>query len=328
MRSRQKRIVVTGGAGFIGSYVCEELLRRKHEVVAIDTSSGAKVDHLRSNPRFHFIQSSIADAQCLDEELQKASMVFHLAAIADPKQYVLNPLSVLNINLRCSIELFRLAARHGVKVIFTSTSEIYGVNPRIPWKETDQRVLGSTHISRWCYSTAKAACEHYLYALAKEEGLRFVIYRFFNVYGPRLDDLGDGRVMTMFLKNFLLNKPVEVHGDGKQTRTFFYVTDAVDAVVRLAFLKRAEGQVFNIGNDREVTILELANRMKKVGKFKSPIRLVSYHKAFGDGFEDVTRRCPDISKIKQYIHWRPKVGLDEGLRRIIDYYSRKVGISL
>lgn len=327
-RSKLKKIVVTGGGGFIGSYICEELLKKNYHVTAIDTSSGAKVDHLQSNPRFKFIHGSITDVDLMEHEICDSQMIFHLAAIADPKLYVANPLSVLQVDVKASIEIFRLASLHGTKVVFSSTSEIYGVNPKVPWKETDQRVLGSTHINRWCYSTAKATCEHYLFALNQREQLPFLIYRFFNVYGPKLDDLGHGRVMTMFLKNFLSGDPVEIHGDGSQTRTFVYVTDAVDAMIRLAFLKKAENEVFNIGTSKEISIHQLAHLMKKVGKFKSKINFVPYKKAFGGSYEDIPRRCPDITKLKSYIPWKPKVSLEEGIANTIEYYRSKVGIVL
>ncbi len=328
MADKKNKVVVTGGGGFIGSYICEEMLRRGFEVVALDTSSGAKVEHLMGRRGFRFVQGSVTDVDALEHELQGAKMVFHLAAIADPKQYVANPLSVLQVDLKASIDLFRIAAMNRTKVIFSSTSEIYGVNPKVPWNEDAQRVLGSTHINRWCYSTAKAACEHYLYAHHLEDGLPFVIYRFFNIYGPKLDDLGHGRVMTMFLKNLLEGAPIEIHGDGKQTRSFLYVTDAVDAIVRLALLKKAENQVFNIGSGEETSILDLAKLMKRAGRFDSPLKLISYRKAFGASYEDIPRRCPDISKLRATIAWRPKVSLTEGVHRTIEYYRRRAGLSL
>jgi UDP-glucose 4-epimerase len=328
MASKRTKIIVTGGGGFIGSYICEELLKRKWDVLAIDTSNGAKIEHLQEKRGFRFVQGSITDLDLLEQEMRDAAMIFHLAAIADPKQYVSNPLSVLQIDLKASIDIFRLAALHRTKVIFSSTSEIYGVNPNVPWKEEDQRVLGSTHINRWCYSSAKAACEHYLYAHHQQDKLPFVIYRFFNIYGPKLDDLGHGRVMTMFLKNFLNGEPIEIHGDGKQTRSFLYVSDAVDAIVRLAFMKKAENQVFNIGTDEEISIHQLANIMKRIGKFKSPLQFIPYKKAFGSSYEDILRRRPDISKLKRFMKWNPKVSLEEGVLNTIEYYRHKVGINL
>jgi UDP-glucose 4-epimerase len=325
---KQKKIIVTGGAGFIGSYLCEELLKKGYAVVALDTSSGSKVEHLFKNKRFRFIQGSIMDIELLEQEIHDSEMIFHLAAIADPKQYVANPLSVLQVDLKASIEVFRLAALYQTKVLFSSTSEIYGTNPAVPWKEDDARILGPTHINRWCYSTAKAACEHYLYAHAQQDNLSFVIYRFFNVYGPRLDDLGHGRVMTMFLKSFLKGESVEVHGTGQQTRCFLYVSDAIDAIVKLAFHKKAENQVFNIGWDAEISILELAQLMKKVGKFASPIHKVSYEEAFGRSYQDILRRVPDVTKLTQLTRWKPKVSLEKGLKTTIDYYQRRVGMVL
>ncbi|MFH1856963.1 MAG: NAD-dependent epimerase/dehydratase family protein, partial [Candidatus Omnitrophota bacterium] len=251
-------MLVTGGAGFMGSYLCEELLKKGKKVVALDMADGYKIEHLMNKKKFQFIQGSVLDKDLMEREIKKADMVFHFAAIADPKRYVQEPLTVLEIDLQATLNIFKLAAAQKTKVVFASTSEVYGRNTAIPWKEDDERVLGSTAINRWCYSTSKAAAEHYLYAYNQQERLPFAVVRFFNVYGPRLDDLGSGRVMPIFLKQFLMNEPITIHGDGAQTRTFVYVEDAVDAVLKVAFSKKAEGQAFNIGSDREISMLELA----------------------------------------------------------------------
>ena len=253
-------------------------------------------------------------------------MVFHLAAIADPLKYVTNPLNVMEVDLLAAINIFKIAAENKTKIIFSSTSEIFGRNKNVPWQETGDRVLGPTSIYRWCYSTSKAAGEHFLYALNKQEGMPFIIYRFFNVYGPRLDDLGHGRVMPIFLKQFLHGETVTVHGDGRQTRTFIYVDDAIDAVIKLAFCKKAENEVFNIGTTKEYSMYELAKIIKRIGGFKSRIKFVQYRKVYGKGFEDVFRRVPNISKVKRYIKWTPKVSLQEGLTKTISYYKERKGL--
>src|SRR6185295_4997712 len=184
---------------------------------------------------------------------------------------------------------FRLAAARRRKVAFASTSEVYGKNPRVPWKEDDDRVLGSTQINRWCYGTAKAAAEHYCFAYNQQEGMPFVCYRFFNAYGPRLDDLGSGRVLPIFLKQCLHDEPITIHGDGKQTRSFVYVDDAADCVVRAMFSKEAEGQVINIGSSQELTMLQLAEKVVEVGGFKSKVTFVPHREVFGPSYEDVPR---------------------------------------
>lgn len=317
------KVLVTGGAGFLGSYICERLLDMGHSVTAVDMADGAKIEHLLDNKRFVFIQDSVCDYPLMRQQIKGKDIVFHLAAIADPLKYVTNPLNVMEVDLVASMNIFKIAAENKVKIIFSSTSEIFGRNKNVPWKETDDRVLGSTSINRWCYSTSKAACEHFLFALNKERKTPFVIYRFFNVYGPKLDDLGHGRVMPIFLKQFLYGSDITVHGDGKQTRTFIYVDDAVEAVIKLAFCKKAEGEIFNIGKPVEYTMLELAKLMKKVGGFKSEIKFIEHKKVFGKSYEDIPRRIPDVSKINKFIKWKAKVSLVEGLKKTIDYYRLK-----
>ena len=321
-----QRVLVTGGAGFLGSYICENLLKKKKSVIALDMADGSKIEHLIDKKNFQFVQGSVLDKDLMEREVSKADMVFHFAAIADPKRYIQEPLTVLEIDLQASLNIFKTAAMHKTKVVFASTSELYGKNPNIPWKEDDERVLGSTAINRWCYSTSKAASEHYLYAYNQQEGLPFVVVRFFNAYGPKLDDLGSGRVMPIFLKQFLMNEPITVHGDGKQTRTFVYVKDAAEAVIKVAFSKKAEGQAFNIGSQKEYTMLELAKIMKKVGNFKSEIKFITHKKVFGNKYEDIPRRCPNVSKIKKYVNWKATTPLEEGIKKTIEYYRKKTGL--
>lgn len=318
-------IVITGGAGFLGSYISEKLLAAGHHVTAIDMADGSKIEHLLDHPKFRFHQDSILNTDLLTREmsLDGCDIIFHFAAIADPKRYVSDPLTTLEIDLQGSLNVFRAAAKKKVKVVFASTSEVYGKNPNVPWKEEDDRVLGSTHINRWCYSTAKAAGEHYLYAYHQKEGVPYTVFRFFNVYGPRLDDLGSGRVIPIFLEQFLKGQPVTIHGDGKQTRSFAYVDDVVDGILLASLSKAGENQVFNIGNTRETSIAELAELLKKVGNFKSPIQFLPHKHVFGDSYEDIPRRIPNVSKIKRLIGWEDKTPLEEGLRKTIDYYKKR-----
>ena len=192
----------------MGSYICQKLLSLGHRVTAIDMASGEKIEHLLTNKKFKFIQDSVCDLALMKHQLKDKDIIFHLAAIADPLKYVTNPLNVMEVDLLAAINIFKIAAENKTKIIFSSTSEIFGRNPRVPWQETDDRVLGGTNVYRWCYSTSKAACEHFLFALHKQEGIPFVIYRFFNVFGPKLDDLGHGRVIPIFLKQFLHDEEV------------------------------------------------------------------------------------------------------------------------
>lgn len=317
-------ILVTGGAGFLGSFVSERLLDLGHQVVAFDMSNGEKIEHLFEKPNFRFVQDSILNDSALEREIDRADIVVHFAAIADPKRYVMEPLVTLQIDLQGALNVFRMASKRKAKVVFASTSEVYGKNPNVPWKEDDDRVLGSTRVNRWCYATAKGAGEHYCYAYHQQEGMTFVTYRFFNVYGPRLDDLGSGRVLPIFLKQCLQDEPLTIHGDGTQTRTFVYVEDAADCVVRGMFNPAAENQVFNVGSDQELSITELAAKLVKVGGFRSSVTHIQHKEVFGASYEDIPRRVPDVSKAKRVLGWQATTSIEEGLQRTIDYYRGRL----
>jgi len=316
-------ILITGGAGFIGSYLCKELVKQGHKVVCIDLSDGSRLEEIRGHKNFTFIQDSLLNHSMLEREMKGVDLIFHMAAIADPMRYVTEPLTTLQLDLKASIDIFEMAATYGTKVAFASTSEVYGRNPKVPWKEDDERVLGSTNINRWSYSTAKAACEHYCYGYGQQRGLKFVIYRFFNIYGPQLDTLGNGRAIPIMLKQFLLNEPVTIHGDGKQTRSFTYIDDSVTAVIDLAFSEKAEGSSFNVGINKETSILELATLMKEISGSKSELVFVPHKKVLGDSYEDIPRRVPDVTKIRDVIGWEAKISLEDGLKKTIEYYKEE-----
>lgn len=318
-----EKVLITGGAGFLGSHLGDKLIAEGKYVIAVDMSRGEKVEHLMGHDRFRFIQGSVLDRELMTRVIDGCDIVFHFAAIADPKRYVMEPLTTLEIDLRGSLVVLDITARKRIKFVYASTSEIYGRNPSIPWREDSDRVIGPTSINRWCYASAKAAVEHYCYAYGHQEGLRFVIIRPFNVYGPRLDDLGSGRVIPVFLKNFFMNKPVMIHGDGKQTRCLAFVDDIVEGISLLAFSGEAEQQAFNVGSTRETSILELAEIMKEVGGFSSPFQFIPYQEVFGESFEDVPRRVPDVAKVKEVVGWEAKTSLEDGLRVTIDYYRQR-----
>jgi UDP-glucose 4-epimerase len=316
------RVLVTGGAGSIGSYICEVLVQLGHEVVALDNGPSRKVEHLFDSGRFKFVQDSVLSKDVVEHLISQTDIVIHLAAIADPKRYVTEPLNVLNVNLKGTLFLLEAAARGRKKFVFASTSEVLGRNPDVPWDEEADRVLGPPSINRWCYSTGKALVEHYLYAYGQQEGLPFVIMRFFNVYGPRCDDLGQGRVIPIFLERFLNGEPVVIHGDGQQTRCFTFIEDTAQAVVELSLNDAALGQCFNVGSDVETSILELAQTMKRVGGFDNELIFKPHLEVFGPSYEDIPRRIPKVERITKVIGWKATTPLEEGLGRTIEFYRK------
>ncbi len=315
------RVLITGGAGFLGSHLVEAFLKRGDEVTVLDTGSELKIKHLLPDKKFQYIKETIFNEKMLDSLAMKADLIYHMAAVVGVEHYVEDPYKVLNVNVNGTQRLLEAAFKYGKKVVFASTSEVYGRSTQIPFQEDGDRVLGSTRIDRWCYSTSKAVGEHFCFAY-KKMGLPVVVVRYFNIYGPRLDKLDVGRVITIFLGQILRKEPITVIGDGKQTRCFTYITDAMEATVKAGLLKEAEGEIFNIGTDKESTILELAQEMKKICHSESPIVFVPQQKIYGESYEDVPRRVPDITKQKKVLGVTPKVALSEGLRDTIDWFKK------
>ena len=317
------RVLVTGGAGFLGSYLVDALLAKGHEVTALDDiSAGAeeKIFQHRDNRQFHFVRDSVLNDAVMDGLINRCEMVYHLAAVVGVHHYVINPYAVLNVNVNGTQIVLRHAHKYGRKVLFTSTSEIYGRSPDVPYREDGDRVLGSTRIDRWCYSTSKAVGEHFCFAYRKL-GLPVVIVRYFNVYGPRMDKLDTGRVVTIFLGKILRNEPVTVVGDGSQTRCFTYMDDAVEGTLRAGETPAAEGEIFNIGTNRETTILELARRMIALAGSSSQIVQVSQEQVYGKSYEDIQRRVPDVTRARDLLDWTATTSLDDGLRKTIAWFK-------
>ncbi|HVM96798.1 MAG TPA: NAD-dependent epimerase/dehydratase family protein, partial [Candidatus Acidoferrales bacterium] len=225
------KILITGGGGFVGSHLADAFLARGDEVFILDTGSVQKTRHLIGNAGFHYVRDSIFNIEILEGLIAKCDLVYHLAAVVGVEHYVGDPYEVLNVNVNGTQNVLKLAFKHQKKVVFGSTSEVYGRNPKVPWHEDDDRVVGSTRIDRWCYSTSKAVGEHFCFGYHRM-GLPMTITRYFNVYGPRLDKLDVGRIITIFMGQVLRNEPVTVIGDGKQTRCFTYVEDAIRATVQ------------------------------------------------------------------------------------------------
>ena len=302
------RILVTGGAGFIGSHLCERLINDGHTVIAIDNFSTGQASNLKglvNSTKFTLIEGSILDLETLNPLIRNSDYVFHLAAAVGVFNIVKNPLASLLTNTRGTENVLESAYRSSTPVFLTSSSEVYGKNISDSLKESDDRILGSPVTLRWSYSEAKAIDESLAYAYFIEKQLETRTVRFFNTVGPR--QLGAyGMVVPRFVKSALNDEPIMIYGDGNQTRCFAHVYDVIDAVIATAFAENTIGKVINIGNNFEISINDLAKKIITQTGSKSKIVYVPYEEAYGDGFEDMERRVPNIDLIKQLVGWKPK----------------------
>ena len=318
------RALITGGAGFIGSHLAEELLRKGDAVHVIDDlSTGDKenIVHLKSRPRFSLTVDTVINHDILTGLIEEADIVYHLAALVGVKLIMDRPIKSLTTNIQGTENVLELAARCGnKKVVIASTSEIYGRNGTRPYREDADRLLGPVTKSRWSYSTAKAIDEHLALAYSKEKGLPVVIVRIFNTVGPRQTGRY-GMVIPRFVKQALSGEPITVYGDGSQQRCFAYVEDVVKGIVALSRHPEAVGEIFNIGTSREVTIEDLAKMVKRVTGSRSPIVHIPYQRVYGEGFEDMPYRMPDLARIKRLIDYEPSVNLEEIILRVADYFK-------
>jgi UDP-glucose 4-epimerase len=307
------QILVTGGAGFIGSHLCERLIKDGHIVTAIDdfsTGRASNIVNLNGVDNFTLVEGSILDTTILNPLVKGADYVFHLAAAVGVFNIVNNPLASLLTNIRGTENVLEVAHSTNTPVFLTSSSEVYGKNISDSLKESDDRILGSPVTLRWSYSEAKAIDESIAYAYFIERQLETRIVRFFNTVGPR--QLGAyGMVVPRFVKAALTNEPVTIYGDGNQTRCFAHVYDVIDAVIAVAFANNTIGKVINIGNDFEISINSLAKKIIDETGSKSRIVYVPYEEAYGDGFEDMERRVPNIDLINQLVGWKPKRDLSD-----------------
>ena len=317
----REKILVTGGAGFIGSHLCEFLLHNGHHVVAIDDLSTGRIEniqHLRPLPSFQFVRETIMNNQVLDRLTSEADIIIHLAAAVGVKLIVENPVHTIVTNIMGSEAVLTTANRYGCKVLVASTSEVYGKGVKVPFCEEDDRLMGSTTHSRWAYATSKAVDEFLALAYHRQYGMPVVLMRFFNTVGPRQTGRY-GMVVPRFVRQALRDEPITVYGDGQQTRCFADVADVIWAISKLALHPDAIAQVFNIGATEEVTIQELAERVIELSDSKSEIVFVPYDEAYAPGFEDMRRRVPSIERIHQLIGYSPKFTLDDTLKRVIDF---------
>jgi len=315
------RYLITGGAGFIGSHLCELLLGQGHRVVAIDNMATGRLEniaHLRPLPHFQLVRETIQNAQVLDRLTSESDVVVHLAAAVGVQLIVDDPVHTIETNINGTEAVLAAALRYGCKVLIASTSEVYGKGVRVPFREDDDRVIGPTTRSRWAYATSKAVDEFLGLAYHRQFGLPVVIARLFNTVGPRQTGRY-GMVVPRLVRQALRGEPLTVYGDGAQSRCFSDVLDVTRAVAQLAEHPRAVGDVFNVGATHEISIRALAERIVSLADSASEIAMVPYDEAYGPGFEDMARRVPSIEKIAALIGFAPQFSLDDTLRRVIDY---------
>ncbi|MBL9136777.1 MAG: GDP-mannose 4,6-dehydratase [Verrucomicrobiales bacterium] len=316
MPMSRHHILVTGGAGFIGSHLVDRLLHEGHRVVVIDNGSTGSLENLagvRDDPRLEVIHTRVSQCPRLDTLVREASFVFHLAAAVGVELVVQSPVGTIHNNLAESEVILRAAAEARTPVLFTSTSEVYGKSQREVFTENDDLIIGPPHLGRWSYACSKLMDEFLAMAYAKEHGLEVTIVRLFNTVGPRQTGRY-GMVLPRFIEAARSHRPVRVYGSGQQTRCFCLVHDTVEALVRLMRLPAARGEVFNVGNDEEVSIHHLAERVILELQSSSSIELVPYEKAYVPGFEDMLRRRPSVAKLERATGFRPRTTLSEIIR--------------
>jgi UDP-glucose 4-epimerase len=324
------RSLITGGAGFVGSHLAEELLLRGEEVYVLDdlsTGSIENIEHLKRDPRFHYTLESVHNEPVLAEMIDRCDVVYHLAAAVGVKLIVESPVRTIETNVHGTEVVLKHANKKKKKVLITSTSEVYGKSNDVPFREDQDLLMGPTTKGRWSYACSKALDEFLAIAYWHEKKLPVVIVRLFNTVGPRQTGRY-GMVIPSFVQQALTGEPITVYGDGNQSRAFGYVGDVVKGIANLARHPGAVGQVFNIGNTQEISINELAYLVKKITGSDSEIVHVPYDRAYEQGFEDMPRRVPDVSKIRQLIGYRPTVDLENILVKIITSMRESLRIDL
>jgi UDP-glucose 4-epimerase len=319
------KILVTGGAGFIGSHLIETLINEGHEVIAVDDLSTGNQDNLVNvwqDPRFSFCEGSILDVALVKALLGEVDGCFHLGAALGVNRILESPLQSLETNLKGTENILSCSAQSGIKVFLASTSEIYGKNPIQPLSEESDRVLGSPKLLRWAYSEAKAIDETLAEIFKKMNGLKYVVGRFFNTVGPRQTG-AYGMVLPRFVNYAIKGENLRVYGDGNQTRVFCHVQDAVSAMISLFHNEKSEGEAFNIGGEEEVSIRELAERVISVTGSTSRLEYVSYEDAYPVGFEETMRRVPNTTKLRMLTGWKPQFTLNETIKTVEDFFRSK-----
>lgn len=320
------KYLVTGGAGFIGSYLVEKLLDMGHNVTIIDdmsTGTYNNIKEFKKNKNFNFVLDTILDENLIMKLVSECDQVYHLAAVVGVKNVMENPVETIRTNIIGTENILHCCAKYNKKVLIASTSEVYGKAMKIKrgdsgLNESDDSLFGATNVRRWSYATSKALDEFLSLAYFQERNLPVVIVRFFNTVGPR--QLGDyGMVIPIFVHKALLGDNIPVFGDGSQRRSFTYVEDVVSGIIKLMDTKDAIGEVVNIGNSDEITIKNLAKLVIKVSNSNAKIEYIPYNKAYGLGFEDMSRRKPDISKIKKLINFKPTLGIEDIVKKVVNH---------
>ena len=318
------RILITGGAGYIGSHLVDRLMEEGHHVFVIDnlfTGKVANIAHHLGHERFTFVNEDILHRETMEWLVQQVDLIYHLAAVVGVRHVINNPLKGILTNVRGAERVLETAFKYWRKVVIASSSEVYGKSERVPLAEGDDSILGPTAVGRWSYALAKAIDEHMAF-IYHDRGLPTVIIRYFNSYGPRLDPRGYGSVVAKFIGQALRGDPVTVFDDGQQTRCFTYVDDTVRGTLLAATLPQAGGLAFNIGSNRETFILQLARLIIQLTGSRSEIRYLSYEKAYGPGFEETRRRVPDVRRAAEVLGFEAEVSMEDGLQRTIDWFRQ------
>lgn len=317
------RVLITGGAGFIGSHLSDAYLQRGDEVFVIDdlsTGSFENIRHLKDHPRFHYTIDNVANQPVTAELVDQCDVIFHLAAAVGVKLIVESPVRTIETNVHGTEVVLSLANKKKKKVLIASTSEVYGLSAEIPFREDGNLVMGATTKGRWSYACSKAIDEFLALAYWREKKLPTTVVRLFNTVGPR--QTGQyGMVIPTFVKQALAGRPITVYGSGKQSRCFCHVGDVVGGLMKLMDTDAAVGEVFNVGSNQEISIVDLAKRVKELSNSESEIVFVPYDEAYEEGFEDMPRRIPDISKVNKLVGFKPAMELDGILKSVIDFHS-------
>jgi UDP-glucose 4-epimerase len=320
LRSRSLKILITGGAGFIGSHLAGRMLDRGDHVVVIDDLSTGRIENLaavRQHPRFEFVKDTVRNSETMHVLIRQCDVVYHLAAAVGVQLIVDDPVRTIETNIHGSEVVLAVAAKFNRKVFIASSSEVYGKSETIPFREDDDMVLGSTRYSRWSYACSKAIDEFLALAYHSQFGLPVVVARFFNTVGPRQTGRY-GMVIPRFVQWAMRNEPIQIYGNGRQSRCFCYVGDILDGLIALMDCPQAVGEVFNIGSSEEITIEALADKIIAMTGSRSEKRFLTYEQAYGRPFDDMARRIPCLERIEKLVGYRPKTTLDRTLELIID----------